>query len=201
MATANSDLTIINDALHRCEQASILDVNVAGRAGELARTSYERLRDSEMSRLPWNFCTDENVPISASGQTPPSGWDALYPVPPDTLRVWSVNGDENHGVYWRRSGNFILANMSSPIEATLIRRETTVGLWSPWFHDLVVDRLASEWCKGFSLSAQKREQLKRDYRRTVIRVKAIEGQEGARRSKDQATVSTFLGARFKRRYL
>jgi len=89
--------SIVNTALIRIGENPIIDLSENSRPARLANHFYETVRDSILTTHPWNEAT-KRVILASSGSGEAWGFDNLFPLPADFLRLLDVSHHSDHAV-------------------------------------------------------------------------------------------------------
>lgn len=98
---------IVSDALNWLGNEPVPDLSAASLAASSAAVKIlrviERARDTVLARHGWT-CALEYVnltPATVVNYTPPPAYPSLFLLPPDALRVWSVDGQTTASATWQ----------------------------------------------------------------------------------------------------
>ncbi len=141
----SSKVDIVNMALTLIGAKPILNFDEISKAGALARTTYDGIRDVVMEAHPWKFAM-KRAALVKSATTPEFGFLSAWDVPPDTLRIMEIEGT-NPDLPWIREGNLVLCDIDTPCQARYIFRNTAVGSYSPGFIKALSQRIQAEWAE------------------------------------------------------
>ncbi len=166
----------------------------------ITRLIYPQVRD-EISELPidWQFLVTRSSELSPSSTTPNSGWDYMYLLPDNCLRVVAVvdeDGDEvqyEHDVeHWYDSTNKavrpVILSDKSTVFVKYIRRLENPGEWPAWFCKMVYMRMAMLLCIPMSKDDQRYNQLARWYKDAYNDAKAANGKYKGRVDDDSVNL-------------
>lgn len=148
---ANSETEIVNSALVKIGEDSIVDLDQNSRAARAARRQYPVLRDALIRRYRWNFAI-ERVTLAPEAAQPPFGFTNKFMLPADSIRFLGIF-DENElqqnytasRIPHKVEGGFILAD-DDTLPIFYMRRVTNVALFDPLFSE------ALAWFLGIDLS-------------------------------------------------
>jgi len=88
--------SIVNTSLIRIGEQPILTLADDSRQARLANHFYEPVRDAVLTLHPWNEAT-KRVVLASSGSGQPWGFENLFPLPADFLRLLDVDHDGGRG--------------------------------------------------------------------------------------------------------
>lgn len=109
--------------------------------------AWDRLRQSELRRYPWNFAITR-ASLAALVSDPDWGFDQCFALPTGCLRILEVNGSRDQTDYQRESlsdGTQVIAcDFATPIEVRYVRDVTNVAEWDGLFCEAFAAKLAME---------------------------------------------------------
>ena len=77
----------------------------------------------------------------------PGGYTYAYAVPSDCIRVLEVVGEDRQDNKWRMEKNYIVTNMTEPVEIRYISDTTSVSDFDDLFTDSLAAKLAMDMCE------------------------------------------------------
>jgi hypothetical protein len=173
---AVSDVSISNRALQKLGAGLIVsldDDNAKGRAMNLA---FEPVRRAELRRRRWRFSIKRTT-LAALADAPDSDYAYQYQLPNDYLRL--IEGgdicatadlaDYRGGVegLYSVEGGLLLTDLPAPLSIRYIADITDASLFDSAFVESFATRLALECCEVITESSSKKEDLDKDYRRSI----------------------------------
>lgn len=189
-----SDVEIVNQALKRIGQTSIVSLDEGTRNADEAKAIYAFQRDELLRGYRWKFASKRDE-LPALAEAPISGWRYAYQIPGDSLRVLSVNEIEADDPYeyreaWDREGNTIVTNEPPLIKIRYIRQVTNSAEFDMSFAAALAAKLAHGLAPGLrQFETASTKTLWGEYQETLAqarRTSAIEGRL-ARRDRPQST--------------
>lgn len=134
-----SEVEIVNIALTRIGEKTILVLTDDSDRARAANVLYAPTRDEVLAAFPWNFSIQRATLAQLAG-APVYGFKFAYQVPADALRVLETDLDD---APWRREGNTILSDRSS-VAVKYIARITDPNRFSAQFISALAYRLAAD---------------------------------------------------------
>lgn len=151
------------------QEANLTSLDENSAYVETAKASLPIVKDALLERHAWNFATTKVRPAKLAEK--PIGWDAMYAIPSDCLRVLSVFSEEAYSMrtvlekasqgyfqdrsvmsMWHTEDQWIVemwgphrvleTNIEKPV-LKYVRRVKETGLFSPTFTDALVWHLAA----------------------------------------------------------
>jgi len=164
MAAINADLGVINLALSHLGIDPILSIDDPGKPAQLARLSYDTIRDLMLRAFTWNFAIDRRAMVSAL-PAPAYEWAFAYNLSDEILRVLDVYNSRDED--WKVEGRRIVTNQSSPIFVKSILRAIVIEDWDPMFVMALSYRCSLTWAENLSRQASVTETQTRLYIETM----------------------------------
>lgn len=184
-----SDVEIVNNALVKLGEATLLSLSDDSPAGRIAQRTFFDIRDALLREFPWNFATTRTT--LAAEVTPPAwGFSRSYPVPADFLRLLEIDNPQNFP--FQLEGGKILTDLSSPISIRYVKRVEEADAMDVAFREALAARLAAEWAEALSQTTTLTDQMQALYTRKLAQARAADGQEDDRRT---LASCSFLDAR------
>lgn len=106
-----TDVDIVNLALaHLADETAVTAISVPDQTveGQSAARYYPLARDIGLTRFPWAFATAREALVTPSGITLPNGWNYVYSVPSDNLRIMFVRDSTETNSNYIKGYPFIL---------------------------------------------------------------------------------------------
>jgi hypothetical protein len=155
---------------------------------EVALALYEPTRDALLSAYPWRFAvTQMNLPRLVD--TPLADFDDIYQLPDDCLRILSLgSGGDSHNLVYRRIGNTIHTSSDTALLTYIFRPDDQVA--PPYFEQVLINRLAAEFCLPLTESTSRAELLFRMSDNDFERAKRIDAQQDTPRVLDDYNLIT-----------
>lgn len=175
-----SDISICNRALRIVGIAPITAMGEDGKAGSWAQATYADSRDALLAEYPWNFAIKRaELAAAGGGLVPAWGYEFLYALPSDCLRVLNVEGEpDSFTDPYKIEGRYIATDAAAPLNIRYIAQVTDPAQWSPLFVDALVTRMAAEGAFHFTGSTAREAQLTERYKEVVANARRYDAQEG-----------------------
>lgn len=176
-----SEVSIINRALIKLGEATILQRTDNLKQARTMNTLYEDTRDAELRAARWKFAI-KRTQLSALVAAPDWGYSLQYPLPSDFLALVRVNDiyvmpSWKSRAPWSVESGKILTDMGAPLKVSYVSRVSDAGSFDALFVDVLACRLAMEACEAQTQSDTKYKRLVDMYRESLsiaIRMDAIE---------------------------
>lgn len=165
--SAVSETAICNLALTLLGEARITSLAEDRPAARECAAAYERIRDIELAKHPWNFAKTR-VTLAADSTEPAFDFDYAFVLPADCLRVllpntyqldWSL---ENHN-----GDNAILTNDGDSIDVRYIQRVTDPTKFSAPFVAALAAALAMHLAERLTQSNEKKASAENRYKDAI----------------------------------
>lgn len=187
-----SAIEICNMALAKCgHEGFITSFSENSKGAKYMNVFYEPMRDEVLRSHLWRFARKRAVLAPLVEAVPFDGGN-YFQYPDDCLRILGTDKEYFYGGYpWAREGDKIIAN-TTVLNIVYTSRVTDVSFFDPSFVDCLATRLAMEVCLAITADSSLKEQLKRDYRDSLIRA----AHASATEQDGQKFISeAFIGAR------
>lgn len=168
-----SDIDVINGALAKLGEDTILAVTDSSPAARLASRTYGDIRDALLREFPWNFAT-RRASLASSATAPEWGFARSFVLPSENLRLIEVNNSSDQE--WRNEGGTIVTDMTAPLEIKYVKR-VSVDSMDSTFREALSARLSMEWAEPLSQTSSVVEQMASLYRNKLQVARAADGQE------------------------
>ena len=186
-----SDVGIANAALRKLGQAPITAFNEDSKAARLANERFAELRDELISRHPWNFAL-KRISLAASATAPVWGFANAFPVPPDYIRTFEANGEDEETGKWKVENGEIVTDLSAPLEILYVYRVTDANRMSTGFREALASLLAADWAEDITGDDNVVKNKERKALIAVAQARSNDGQEGI---PDRLEADEWLNAR------
>lgn len=151
-ASSTSEISIINLALRQLGVEGIGSLSAEeSSAATAARDAFPLVRDALLREHSWPFSLETiQLALDVIPCSNPD-FEGAYPLPADCLQVVHVDdgggstlvgGYGRHGQPWRVEGRRLLANASSSVRLTYVKRVTDPAMFDPMFTRALVFALA-----------------------------------------------------------
>ena len=184
-----ADIDVINGALARLGEQTILSLADPSPPGRLASRTYNDIRDALFREFPWNFAT-KRASLAADVAVPEWGFARAFTLPTDSLRLIEVNNSSDQE--WRNEGGTIVTDMTAPLEIRYIAL-VSVDSMDSTFREALSARLAMEWAEPLAQTSTVVSQMSAFYKNKLQVARAADGQEDRLRVIDSPS---FVDARF-----
>ena len=142
---------------------------------EIATALYETTRDSMLSSHPWSFATAQ-LELPQLELPPVADYAYAFQLPDDFLRALSCGaGGIGRGLEYRIARNALHSN-ATPLVLTYIFKADETS-WPPFFDQVLIARLAAEFCLPITESASRAELLYKQAEDEFRRAKLIDSQQ------------------------
>lgn len=197
----SSNVSIANAALIILGARLIISLEDDDPKATALNERFDAVRDAELRRHRWRFSIKRKA-LAADSETPISGFNYLFTLPSDCLRLLEI-GDYHFGgtssdyvtsstAPYAIEGNQILTNLAAPLNVRYIRRVTDPGSFDSCFSESLAARLAYECCERITQSTSKREDCLQAYQMALREARTANALE---RPSEQMSDDTWLTAR------
>lgn len=177
-----SSLIVANMALGLLDEAPITALDQDNKPARLCNLHYDQTVESELTKHSWVFAI-----VSAEVTGTDLGTDAgtlnwSYAVPAGALRVLPLthNGEpDGIPISWRREGDVILTDQSSPRTIRYIDNVTNTTEWPALFTDVVAGALAAKIALPLTHKAGMVEIARNAYNGAVAEARRVNAMEKA----------------------
>ena len=171
MATSKTE--IANLALLKLGKNPITNIEDTGdHHAAIIRQAWDILRDSELRNHAWLFAL-KRILLPALAALPAFGYGRAYQLPPDFLRLVSINGEcapydpaaYSPAAYmrWVIENGKVLTDYPSPVQVRYVARVENTFEWDASFVELFACRLAAELTQKVNGSGTDRQLAWREY--------------------------------------
>lgn len=183
-----SKVQIANRALGKVGAKIVVSLDdTTVKEARTVNAAFDIVRDAAIRAHNWSFAM-ERASLSALTDTPAWGYNYLYQLPTDCLRVVQVNdawvavgltdyiGGPDAEPY-KITGRRIETDYAAPLKLRYLKRIEDTSQWDACFVEYFACRLAYEMCETLTQSNTKKESLRGDMRQHIteaIRANAIE---------------------------
>lgn len=180
---ATSEVEIVNSALVKIGEETIVSLTENRRQARLANRQYPLKRDELLRSYRWNFAIRRTT-LAPDATAPEFGFEKRFLLPFNALRVIGLYDeaelDRNYTASkkpWKVEGRFILANTDT-LRIFYIEQVADVNQFDPLFTETLAWLLARDLAYALSTGPQLVQQADAGYQetlRTAKRSDAIEG--------------------------
>lgn len=171
MATSKTE--IANLALLKLGKNPIANIeDTSDHHASIIRQVWDILRDDELRGHAWLFAI-KRLALPALGEPPSFGYGNAYQLPPDCLRLISVNGESssydpstyNPTAYmrWVVENGKLLTDYASPVRLRYVARIINTHEWDASFVELFACRVAMELTQKVNGSSTDRQLAWQEY--------------------------------------
>tara|TARA_B100001750_G_scaffold224014_1_gene214734 strand:+ start:7982 stop:8599 length:618 start_codon:yes stop_codon:yes gene_type:complete len=144
-----------------------------GPMGETARATYTLMLDAVLRGFTWNFAIQRRSATSVG--TPEWGWNYMYNLADDELRVLSLESDDIND--WVVEGRKILTDLGSPINYKVIVRVTDTSQYDSLFIEAFARRLAMNWAERILKSTTAAREQSKLYAELMREARSVDSTE------------------------
>ncbi len=174
---AASVVGIVNQALLKLGETTIVAVTDDVKSARIAQDTYDEHRDFVLDEHNWNFAR-KRAQLATSSTDPVWGFENAFTLPTDCIRPFLVNEENEFSNRWRVEGRTIVTDMAAPLEVLYVRRVTDPNTMSPRFRALLAIYCALQWVEPITGSDQKKADLESAYARALMLARSKDGREG-----------------------
>lgn len=174
-----SNVEIANIALLILGDETITSLADNSARARLANGLLSSVRRQVLRANFWN-CAISRAALAQDSATPVHGWDYQYTLPPDCLRVISINEDESladAGDDFKVEGRKLLTNETT-VNLRYVKDISNPEEYDPLLYKSIACRLAADMAYAITGSASKAEQAEGLYLRVIEEARSADGQEG-----------------------
>lgn len=172
---ALSSIAICSRALLKLGADTIASFDEGTAEAEVAANLYPSIRDALLSAHPWSFATGQSY-LAKLAAEPLADYDFAYQLPVDFLRALSAGPDgRGRGLEYRIHERRLYAN-AEPVILTFIFRPDE-STFPPFFDQMLIARLAAEFCIPLTESTTRSESLHRLAENEFKRAKTVDSQQ------------------------
>lgn len=172
---ALSDVALCARALIKIGAVPISSFSDGTAESEMAGALYPQVRDALLSAYPWSFASGQ-VALAQLVTPPLADYSYAFGLPNDFLRAISAGaGSRGRGLNYRISGGALHSNSSEVIFSYIFRPEEES--FPPFFDNVLIARLAAEFCIPVTESTSRSESLYNLAEREFQRARSIDSQQ------------------------
>lgn len=139
-----SETDIANIAMQLIGEQPITSLDEDSERARLAKSYFRGAVDRVLGAYPWVWAKKRSL-LAESSEAPAFGYSYQYLLPADCLRIWSLAKDGvDLGVSqkWEREGDYILTNVSAPLQAVFSCRRSSYARLDQYVADAMGASLA-----------------------------------------------------------
>ncbi len=172
---ALTSIALCSRALLKIGATSISSFEEGTAESEIAANLYSSVRDALLSAHPWNFATGQ-ISLTPLVATPVADFSNAYQLPSDFLRALSAgSGTRGRGINYRISERRLHTDVDQVVLTYIFRPQETE--FPPFFDQVLIARLAAEFCIPLTDSTSRSEVLRRIAEDEYRRAKLIDSQQ------------------------
>ena len=172
---ALSAIALCSRALLKLGAGTIASFDEGTAEAEVAANLYPSLRDSALSAYPWKFATGQ-VGLPRLAASPVADYSMAYQLPADFLRALSAGAaGQGFGLSYRIAENRLHCD-ADQVTLTYIFRPSERS-FPPFFDQVLITRLAAEFCLPLTESTSRAEFLYRLAEDEYRRAKLVDAQQ------------------------
>lgn len=170
-----TNLDLCSKALIKIGANSIASFDEGTAEAEVANNLYQMVCDGMLASYPWNFALRQKK-LPRLNATPIADYKFIYILPQDCLRIISAGiGNKSRGLEYRISNNQLHSNIEN-IVITYISKVAEQD-FPPFFANVLVSRLASEFCLSLTESTSRAEFLIKRCEDELKKAKLLDSQQ------------------------
>ena len=172
---ALSPIALSSRALLKLGAFSIASFDEGTAEAEIAGNLYDGVRDALLSAHPWNFATGQAA-LARLSVEPVADYAYAFQLPADFLRALSLGqGGAGRGVPYRIAERRLHTDAPEVVLSYIFRPDE--GEFPPFFAQLLVARLAAEFCIPLTESTSRAESLLKIAEADLRRARNIDAQQ------------------------
>jgi hypothetical protein len=171
---ASSSIALCSRALLKTGCRSITSFDDGTAEAEVAGNLYESVRDALLSAYPWRFATAQAT-LPRLEAVPVADYAYAYQLPADFLRAMSAGAGRGRGLDYRIHERRLHANASEVVLTYIFRPLETE--FPPFFDQVLIARLAAEFCIPLTDSTSRSEALSRVAESEFRQARTIDAQQ------------------------
>ncbi len=170
----SSKIEIINQALSSLGEPPIETISEDTKQARAAVLIYDDKRDALMQEHLWNFAISRaSLPVSMT--TPEWGFDNAYQIPSDSLRIVSVEFQDDDS--WEVEGQTIVTDAEGPLNVKYISRVEDENQMTAQFRETLAALLAKELAEILVKTSTVKADLQQEYSDKLRIARSMDGAE------------------------
>lgn len=169
-----SAIALSSRALLKTGCRSITSFDDGTAEAEVAGNLYAAIRDAVLSSYPWSFATGQAM-LPRLEETPVADYAYAYQLPADFLRALSAGAGRGRGLNYRIHEKRLHTDASEVVLTYIFRPAESE--FPPFFDQVLIARLAAEFCIPLTDSTTRAEALRRIADSEFAQARAIDGQQ------------------------
>lgn len=172
---ALSAIALCSRALLKLGANTIASFDEGTAEAEVAANLYPSLRDALLSSYPWKFATGQ-APLALLADVPQADFTQAFQLPSDFLRALSAGtGGLGQGLWYRIAENRLHCDAQTVTLSYIFRPDELS--FPPFFDQVLIARLAAEFCLPLTESTSRAEFLHRLAEDEFRRAKLVDAQQ------------------------
>ena len=172
---ALTGIALCSRALIKLGADSIASFEDGTAEAEVAASLYAPIRDALISAHPWTFATGQ-ISLPRLVAEPLADFAYAYQLPSDFLRALSAGtGARGRGIDYRIAERRLHTDVPAVTLTYIFCPDETT--FPPFFDQILIARLAAEFCIPLTDSTTRSEALQKHARDELQRAKSIDGQQ------------------------
>ena len=170
-----TNIGICSNALLKIGAEGITSFEDGTAEAEIAYSLYPLLRDGLLSAYPWSFAKAQKT-LPRLANVPVADYQYAYLLPNDFLRVISAgSGSRGRGIEYRILENRLHTDAPDVTISYIFRPHES--LFPAYFCELLIARLASEFCLPLTESTTRSEYLQKTFQELEKRARLTDAQQ------------------------
>lgn len=162
-----TEIEITNKALAKLGIRPIASLEDKEETARVAKLLFGTVLDYELSIYRWLFALKRTA-LAKDATAPAFGYKNQYSLPPDFLRLESVEKPLGMKDAYLVEGDKILTDLEAPLKIIYISRKVDYVKWPPFFVEAFACKLAYEMCERLKQDPSRKQTLMVEYQ-TIIR--------------------------------
>lgn len=171
---ALSSIALCSRALLKTGCRSITSFDDGSAEAEVASNLYESVRDAMLSAYPWSFASAQTT-LARLAAAPVADYAYAYQLPSDFLRALSAGAGRGRGLDYRIHERRLHSNASEVVLTYIFR--PLESEFPPFFDQILMARLAAEFCIPLTDSTSRSEALLRTAKDEFQQARTIDAQQ------------------------
>lgn len=168
----DGDVDVVNSALVLIGSESIMSMDETSKEARTSKLVFKSCRQFVLRAHPWNFAVDR-VSLSPLSTAPAFGFAARFQIPPDGIRILSVNDGD---VDYRIEGRTILTDEET-IELRYVKDEVDITKWDSMACEGLAAYLAWKIAYKITGSDSLKDELWKNFNMVLKKARNVDAQE------------------------
>ena len=168
---------ICNSALTKLGATRIIQMTEGSKNANLCNEQYDKVKDDLLRSHVWNFAV-RRTKLAQLAETPTFGFDYVYQLPSDFIRLVSVHPDDSGrcGMPYKIEGKKLLTDVSD-VYLRYVYEVTDPNEMDALFRETLAWSMALDLAIPITQSSTTREQMKDGLRSQISRAKSVDAIE------------------------